>query len=380
MNKFVVPGIILLLAIIGIGYYLFQSGNLQVPLNGRPAGTPGTATMPGGENTADAPRTTVIAENLDTPWGIAFLPDGDMLVTERSGTVRLIAGEGDPATVATLPDVREISEGGLLGITLHPEFEQNNFVYLYYTYGTSGNNTRNRVVRMTYENQRLADEEIILDDIPGAPNHDGGRIKFGPDGFLYVATGDAQEPSRSQDRNSLAGKILRVTDEGEPAPGNPFGNATYSYGHRNPQGIAWDSEGRLWSTEHGPSGVQSGNDEVNLIEPGKNYGWPDIVGVQTRSGMETPDATSGDTDTWAPGGAAFIDGSLYFAGLRGAALYEFSPDGSEVTEHFKNEFGRIREAIEGPDGLLYITTSNRDGRGSPDATDDKIIRVNPAKL
>ena len=323
-------------------------------------------------------KTKIIAQNLDTPWGIVFLPDGKILVTQRSGLVSLIEN-GEIKTVAELTRVKEVGEGGLLGLALHPDFPQNNFVYFYYTYDSKANGTLNRVVRMNFKDDKLTDEKIIVDIIPGASNHNGGRIKFGPDGFLYITTGDAQDPSRSQDKNSLAGKILRVTFEGKPAPGNPFGNLVFSYGHRNSQGLAWDSTGRLWATEHGRSGLQSGLDELNLIESGKNYGWPDIQGDEKKSGMVSPEVHSG-SDTWAPAGAALIDNSIFFSGLRGSALYKYDLSPKKLEEFFKNEFGRIRDVVAGPDGMLYISTSNLDGRGTPQVNDDKIIRINPALL
>jgi glucose/arabinose dehydrogenase len=326
----------------------------------------------------------VIAESLDTPWGIAFLPDGSMLATERKGTVRLIDAAGRLRTepAAVIDTARETGEGGLLGIALHPDFADNAIAYLYYTYSGPAGRTMNRVVRMTYSGGRLRDEEVILDAIPGASNHDGGRLKFGPDGFLYIGTGDAQQSSLAQDKTSLAGKILRVTDEGKPAPGNPFKNEVYSYGHRNVQGLAWDEKGSLFATEHGRSGFQSGLDEINRIEPGQNYGWSDIQGDERRQGMAAPLRHSGSA-TWAPSGAAFLNGSLFFGGLRGRALYEAVIRGNdvvEVKEHFKGEFGRIRDVVAGPDGRLYITTSNRDGRGDPGRDDDRIIRVDPGRL
>lgn len=345
----------------------------------------------------EVPLTTIIAEGLDTPWAIAFLPEGDMLVTERQGTVRYVDRNGklDSNPVATLLQAKEIGEGGLMGVALHPAFAEasagkpdslNNYVYFYYTFRNDGDNTFNRVVRMKYENNKLGGEEIIVDDIPGNSNHNGGRIKFGPDKNLYITTGDAQNPSHAQDRNSLAGKILRVTETGQPVVDNPFSNRTYTYGHRNPQGIAWASDGRLWSTEHGRSGIQSGLDEINLIKLGKNYGWSDIQGDQEQNGMIKPVINSGTSSTWAPAGADFVGNSLFFAGLRGAALYEtiiYANNTSKraiIKEHFKGEFGRVREVIKGPDGMLYITTSNRDGRGFPKENDDKIIRINPNKL
>lgn len=339
------------------------------------------------QKTTETQTISVVAENLDTPWSIVFLPDSSMFVTERSGRVRRIdkSGKLDPAPVATIPKVKEVGEGGLLGITIHPNFSVNNYVYLYYTYSSNGSNTRNRVVRMTYRDNELTDEKIIVDSIPGASNHNGGRIKFGPDGFLYVGTGDAQNPSQAQNTNTLGGKILRVTDDGKAAPGNPFNNLVYSYGHRNVQGLAWDSAGQLWATEHGPSGGSfgTGNDELNKIEAGKNYGWPVIQGDQTRSGMETPRKNSGRNTTWAPSGASFVDSSLFFAGLRGQTLYEAVIQNNQVTkvrEHLKGQYGRLRDVVVGPDGMLYVTTSNRDGRGTPSNTDDRILRVNPTKL
>jgi len=328
-------------------------------------------------------RTITVAGNLDTPWGIVFLPasptggpDNSMLITERPGRIQLIEN-GRVTLVASIDKAREISEGGLLGIALHPNFSSNNYVYLYYTYAETEGATFNRVVRMVYANKSLIDETVVVDNIPGAPNHNGGRIKFGPDGFLYITTGDAQNPSLSQDINSLAGKILRVTDTGAPALGNPFNNLVYSYGHRNSQGLAWDRNGNLWATEHGNSRL----DELNFIEPGENYGWPIIQGNEERDGMETPRFNSGQ-DTWAPAGAAFLGDALFFAGLRGQALYEAVINGNQITlkEHFKREFGRIRDVVLGPDNLLYITTSNQDGRGNPTVLDDRIIKVNPQKL
>ena len=330
-------------------------------------------------NPTKAPRLATLADNLEVPWALVFLPNRSILFTERTGRVRFIDNKSNlaPSPIATIEDVLQIGEGGLMGIAIHPNFSKNHFVYLYYTYSNINNNTLNRVTRFEFENNKLQNQTTIVDAIPGASNHNGGRIKFGPDKFLYITTGDAQEPSLAQNIKSLAGKILRVTDDGKPAPGNPYGTQIYSYGHRNPQGLTWDEDGRLWATEHGPSAL----DELNIIEIGKNYGWPDITGDQTATGMENPIINSG-SDTWASSGSAYYNGSIFFAGLRGQALYQAVIDGHEVTlkEHLKGELGRIREVIVGPDNLLYITTSNRDGRGIADKTDDKIIRVNPNKL
>lgn len=331
----------------------------------------------------DIPRLTTIATGLSVPWEIVFLYDDSLLVTERAGNiVRINPKTGDTQTIYTIPNVKEIGEGGLQGMVLHPDFQKNKYIYVYYTYSGGGNNTLNRVSRFTYENNTFSNEEVIVDTIPGAANHDGGRIAFGPDNYLYITTGDAQEPSLAQTKNSLAGKILRITDTGKPASNNPFQTQVFSYGHRNPQGLCWDDQDNLFATEHGPSGTGSGFDELNVIRPGINYGWPTIQGDQTRQGMQTPLIQSGSQDTWAPAGAACINGSVFFGGLRGSALYEAKIHGDLVNlkTHLKGELGRIRAVVKGPDGMLYISTSNKDGRGVPKAEDDRIIRVNPTKL
>ncbi|HRN96769.1 MAG TPA: PQQ-dependent sugar dehydrogenase [Candidatus Levybacteria bacterium] len=331
----------------------------------------------------DAPRLTTIAQGLEVPWEIVFLPNDLLLVTERAGRVIQINPQtGDKTVITTIAAVKQIGEGGLHGITLHPNFAENNYVYVYYTYAGQGNSTQNRVVRFTYENNTFSNEEIIVDAIPGASNHDGGRIAFGPDDYLYITTGDAQEPSLAQTTSSQAGKILRVTDTGEAASDNPFNSRIYSYGHRNPQGLCWDNTNQLFSTEHGPSGTATGYDELNLIRPGINYGWPTIQGDETQQGMQTPLLQSGSQDTWAPAGTACMGSSVFFGGLRGNALYEaeIQGDAGELKTHLKGELGRIRAVVKGPDNMLYISTSNKDGRGVPSIDDDKIIRVNPTKL
>ena len=328
-----------------------------------------------GREETHSQKIQILASNLEVPWALAYLPNGELLLTERPGRLKLIK-KGQTLTVALINDVNAIGEGGLLGIAAHPDFNKNGFIFVYYTYENQNEKTLNRVVRFKFDGQNLKDQLIVVDAIPGASNHNGGRLKFGPDGYLYITTGDAQNPSLAQDINSLAGKILRVTEDGRAAPGNPFNNLVYSYGHRNPQGLAWDEKGRLFESEHGSSAT----DELNLIEPGKNYGWPHLRGDQQQSGFVSPLINSGQ-ETWAPSGLAYFKGSLFFAGLRGKALFAAKLNGQvTVKKHLEDQYGRLREVVVGPDNLLYITTSNRDGRGQAAFDDDKIIVVDPKNL
>ena len=316
---------------------------------------------------------TVLAEDLHIPWALAHLPDGQFLISERPGTLLLLGAGG---TRIPVEGVYHRGEGGLLGLALHPDFPTNNLLYLYFTTDIEGGTT-NRVERYTLEGSTLLDRTTILSNIPGASYHDGGRLAFGPDRRLYITTGDAGVEDSAQDISSLAGKILRINDDGTVPEDNPFGNEVYSYGHRNPQGLAWDAAGRLWSSEHGPSGASSGEDELNLIEPGGNYGWPIIRGAEIKEGMIPPKLQSGKDFTWAPASLAYHDGSLYFGGLRGVALFEARLEGEEVTQlssYFRGEYGRIRD-VSAVDGMLYFTTSNTDGRGNPKEEDDKLISI-----
>ena len=316
----------------------------------------------------------VVASNLQIPWEIAFLPTGEMLVTERTGNLLKI---GTDKTVIKIEGVSDIGEGGLQGMALHPDFAVNNFVYLYLT-TKSGDALINRVERYKLTGDTLTDQQIIFTDIPGAQYHDGGRLEFGPDAKLYVTTGDAGQADRAQDIKYLGGKILRLNDDGSIPTDNPIaGSAVYSFGHRNPQGLAWDDTNRLWATEHGRSGVNSGLDELNLIEPNENYGWPTIQGDQTQTGLVAPVINSGPDVTWAPGDAVFLNGSIFFSGLRGEALYQYNLETEKFTTHFYRDFGRLRAVVIGLDSFIYVSTSNRDGRGEVKTDDDKIIRINP---
>lgn len=366
--------ILLIVAVLAASAYAFR-GQL-IHLFFRPEPPPAHQS---GLNRSDLPsaKLEVVAEGLEVPWAMAFLPDGGLLITERPG--RLVHIDARQRRRYDVPGVRQAGEGGLMGLALHPDFDSNRLIYVCLT-AESSDGLENRVERFRFDaglDERLA----IVDGIPGAHYHDGCRLGFGPDGALYITTGDAGRPDAAQDRASLAGKILRVTPEGEPVYENPFGTRVYSYGHRNPQGLAWDERGRLWSTEHGPSGAASGHDELNVIEAGRNYGWPLIRGDESASGLVTPMLHSGAEYTWAPGGAAYWNGRVFFGGLRGEALYEarVAESGAPTLRvHFHGEFGRIRAVRLGPDGLLYFGTSNRDGRGRARSGDDKLFRVDPA--
>ena len=337
----------------------------------------------------------LIASGLEAPWSVALAPDGRLFVTERPGRVRIVrlgAGGGLEAKPwATLPArANPDAERGLLGIALDPDFARTGFVYLYYSYAAPGGATLNRLVRMRDTNGSGTGETILLDNIPGSSNHDGGRIAFGPDGKLYVATGDGEQQARAQDRASLGGKILRLEKDGSVPTDNPFpGSPVFSLGHRNVQGLAFEPDsGVLYATEHGPSGFFPAccQDEVNRIEAGANYGWPIVTGRPGDQRFRDPIAWSGNFDTWAPSGAAFatrpgpLRGSFLFATLRGQHLHRivFTPDGRGVAFEERllvDQYGRLRDVYEISTGEFLVLTSNRDGRGRPAADDDRILLV-----
>ncbi|MGE0393160.1 MAG: PQQ-dependent sugar dehydrogenase [Vicinamibacterales bacterium] len=328
-------------------------------------------------------RVETIATNLQIPWSLNFAPDGRLFVTERPGRVRILAPGSAFTTALTLDDVYTESEAGLLGLALDPDFAATRLVYLYYTARTASGPV-NRIVRYREAGGVLGEAAVLLDGIPGHPIHDGGRLRFGPDGYLYATTGDAAVTGRSQDLASLAGKILRIARDGSTPRDNPYSSPLFSLGHRNPQGLDWHPvTGALYADEHG----ETGNDEVNLIEAGANYGWPTIQGAATRPDMRTP--LTFYSPSVAPSGSSFYRGTrlpgftndLFVAALRGTRLLRLKVSGAQVPSQealLTGTFGRLRDVVSAPDGYLYFCTNNRDGRGSPVATDDRILRIVPA--
>jgi glucose/arabinose dehydrogenase len=312
-----------------------------------------------------------VADDLDTPWGIAFLPDGSALVTERdSGRVLLVDG----GQVREVGSVRQVShpddEAGLLGVAVGPDFARDGRVWFYVT-----SDDDNRIVTATYAGGRLGEAQPVLTGIPKGSIHDGGRLAFGPDGFLYASTGETGVPSLAADRDSLGGKILRITGEGRPAPGNPDPTSpVWSWGHRNVQGLAWVDD-QLWASEFGADTY----DELNRVEAGRDHGWPSVEGPGGSPGQVDP-ARVWRTDEASPSGLAWADGHLWMAALRGERLWRIPVANGEAGRpegFFIGEHGRMRTVVTTPDGRLWVTTSNRDGRGDPAPSDDRILEVAP---
>ncbi|NJK86719.1 MAG: PQQ-dependent sugar dehydrogenase [Bacteroidales bacterium] len=345
---------------------------------------------PGPNGTVSVQAETVVV-GLEIPWAIAFLPDGDLLVTERTGRLRLVKDYAGKAQLIEKPvatfQTASTAEGGLLGIALHPQFSSNRLFYVYVTINTNGN-PMNQVEQWKLANDGTSAEKIkvIFDGINAARYHNGGRISFGLDGMLYIGTGDAREPNKSQDPKSPNGKLLRVTPDGQVPKDNPIpGNPLYLLGVRNTEGWAYAGNNTIWLTDHGPSGEmgRTGHDEVSIAKPGENLGWPTIYGCETKQGLISP------VLTWRravpPGGAAIYSGNnipewkgnLLIGSLGAQHLHRAVIENGKLTKHevyFKNEYGRIREVVMGPDRHLYITTSNCDGGNCADGK-DRILRI-----
>jgi glucose/arabinose dehydrogenase len=339
-------------------------------------------------------KVETVIPNLEVVWSIVWAPDGRMIFTERPGRVRVFEnGKLRPTPLFTVPDVEPRGESGLMSVALHPQFATNHFLYLSYAYNSGGQQVR--VVRYRETTGGLTDRKVIIEGIPAAQFHAGCRLRFGPDGKLYITTGDATNRELAQKLDSLAGKILRLNDDGTVPPDNPFvgkQNARpeiWVYGNRNPQGIDFQpGTNLLFETEHGPSGFDGpgGGDEVNIIERGKNYGWPVIHHRATQAGMESPLLEY--TPACAPASGMFYRGSalpafkgdFFFGCLVGARIIRVTLDGRSVVSQenlLEGKYGRIRDIAEGPDGLIYFSTSNRDGRGRPASDDDRIMRMAP---
>lgn len=310
-------------------------------------------------------RGRVLARALDIPWGLAFLPSGDALVTEReTARVHRVNRRGGRVLVARIAGVdlsSSAGEGGLLGVAVSPTFATDRRVFFYLTSGSD-----NRVISMRYVDGGLRDRETLLSGIPRATTHNGGRLAFGPGGALFASTGDSQDADQAQDTDSLGGKILRMNPDGSPRRGNPFGNYVWSYGHRNVQGLAWDGNGRFWATEFGSTRT----DELNRIRAGRNYGWPAVEGRDGPGGYTDPFATWSPTSTCSPSGLAIIRGRAWIGALAGESIYSVVLAGSaagRIRRHFRGEFGRVRTVVAAPDGSLWITTAN--------GGNDKVIRL-----
>jgi glucose/arabinose dehydrogenase len=318
-----------------------------------------------------------VAEGLNSPWGLAALPEGGLLVSSRDeGTItRVDEKTGKKTELGEVPGVSPAGEGGLLGIALSPEYASDHMIYAYFTSASD-----NRIVRMLYDARRPSGDQLgapdtVFKGIPKGMIHNGGRIAFGPDKMLYVGTGESGDRGLAQDKESLGGKILRLTPEGEPAPGNPFPDSpVYSYGHRNVQGLAWDGRQRLFAAEFG----QNTWDELNAIAPGDNYGWPEAEGKSDDAKYHSPLAQWG-TDDASPSGIAYAEGSVWMAGLRGQRLWRVPLKGTQASADpqafLEGEYGRLRTVVAAGGNKLWLTTSNTDGRGAPKTGDDRILEL-----
>ncbi|WP_181347647.1 sorbosone dehydrogenase family protein [Thalassobacillus sp. CUG 92003] len=323
---------------------------------------------PSDEQADDQDKSALISQ-LNSPWDIESA-EGTFFISEREGSITRWEEGTDPTRmdVETSKDIAQIGEGGLLGLALFPDFSESRKAYAYHTYNADGG-IMNRVVVLEMRNNVWEETETIIEGIPGSNFHNGGRMKIGPDEKLYVTTGDAQEQASAQDKTSLSGNILRLNQDGSIPEDNPDSDSyVYSYGHRNPQGLTWADNGKLYASEHG----STNHDEVNQIKAGANYGWPEIEGDEEAADMETPLYQTGN-DTWAPSGMTSQNNTLYVAALRGEAIYQLPLDDSEP-ERIVEDYGRIRD-VEWIDGALYFITNSTDGRGSPEEGDDQLVRA-----
>ncbi|MEC4016237.1 PQQ-dependent sugar dehydrogenase [Streptomyces sp. H27-D2] len=347
------------------------------------AGADGESSSPAEPPSSPAPAKgsvkveRTLTENLDSPWGLAPLPNGDLLIASRdSGKIlRISADDGKKTELGSVPGVSASGEGGLLGLALAPAFGADHMVYAYFTTASD-----NRIARMSYDDKKPAGSQLgapdtIFKGIPKGEIHNGGRIAFGPDKMLYAGAGETGDRGLAQDKESPAGKILRMTPEGEPAHGNPEADSVvYSYGHRNVQGLAWDAQKHLWASEFG----QDAWDELNLIEPGKNYGWPLVEGRREKAGYVEP-VEQWKTADASPSGIAFAKGSIWMAGLRGERLWRIPLDGTkpvaEPQAFLNGKYGRLRTVVATEDGGLWLVTNETDSRGTPEKGDDRILRL-----
>ncbi|MFD9225023.1 PQQ-dependent sugar dehydrogenase [Streptomyces sp. NPDC060064] len=344
---------------------------------GAPSASSGSPSPKGPPAKGSVKVVSTLTEGLKSPWGVAALPDGDLLVASRDeGTIsRVDVESGKKTVIGSVPGVAPGGEGGLMGLALSPSFASDHQVYAYFT-----TESDNRIARMLYDEkkpsgQQLGAPDTVLRGIPKGVRHNGGRIAFGPDKMLYAGTGETGDTGLAQDKKSLGGKILRMTPDGQPVHGNPEADSVvYSYGHRNVQGLAWDADKRLWASEFG----QDTWDELNLIEPGKNYGWPDAEGKAGKPGFVDPVAQWKTADA-SPSGIAYAEGSIWMASLKGERLWRIPLAGAEPSaapqSFLIGKYGRLRTVLSAGGDKVWLVTSETDTRGTPQPGDDKILQL-----
>lgn len=333
---------------------------------------PRAEALPGGHHGRSVPSAIrTISTGWSIPWGLSWLPDGSALLTERE-TFKLVrlTQAGQRTEIGTVPNVVTTNgEGGLMGVAVSPHWKQDHHIFLMHTAQND-----NRIVRMTYDGTTLSDYTVLVSGIKKHRFHNGGRLQFGPDGYLYATTGDAFDGANAQDKASLNGKILRMTHDGKPAPGNPYDSLVYSIGHRNPQGLTWDSQGRLWEAEFGNNAY----DELNLIKPGQNYGWPVCEGQCTTPGMTNPER-QWRTSEASPSGLAYADGAVYIAAQRGQRLWRVpvtATGAGTPRAYYTRSYGRLRTVEKVPGAnALWLSTTNADLGGGQPSGSDKVFQV-----